>query len=309
LTATGALMGPPAYMAPEQWLGQPADARSDQFSFCVALFQAIYGHAPFVGDSMSELMVAVLEHEPTQVAGSERLPGTLHEAIVRGLDKLPERRWPAMEQLLQCIEAALMSAPPGVFAGRPPMLMAAMMPLFIALPVVLITLELTGLVAYTATSWAIVSAVQVFSLMALVTGLRRRVFELVNDRRVFALPFLVALFILGHRVIAWTTGSSLEVMFAYDFLATVAVGSIMTFLVERRVWPVIVLNVTLFVLAIAQPAWAPRLWLLFTLGLPVVVGVSLNHSRDRLRGDTSRPGTSRPGSTPRPNSRPNSQPE
>jgi hypothetical protein len=303
LTATGALMGTPAYMAPEQWLGKPADARSDQFSFCVALFQAIYGRAPFVGDSMAELMMAVLEEAPAQIPGNERLPGTLHEAIVRGLDKQPEQRWPAIEPLLECIETMLVNAPPGVFDGRPPLAMAAVLPLFVSLPVVLITLELTGLVGYAAMSWAIVSAVQILVLLGVVTALRRRMAALVNDRRVLALPYLVSLFIIGHRAIAIGTGSSIEVMFAYDFLTAIGIASIMTFLVERRAWPLIVMNVLLLTVAIAQPGWAPRLWLAFTLGMPAIGAASLSRSRDRLRGDATRSGTSRPGATPRPSSR------
>jgi predicted Ser/Thr protein kinase len=297
LTATGALMGTPAYMAPEQWLGQPADARSDQFSFCVALFQAIYGVAAFPGESMAELMLTVLEEAPVQVPASERLPTVLHEAILRGLDKQPERRWPAIEPLLQCIEDTLVSAPPGMFDGRPPLAMLAILPVFVGLPIVLITLELTGVLAYTAMNWALTSGAQILLLLGLVTLGRKRALTLVNDRRVIAVPFLIALFILGHRAIALGTGSSLEVMFAYDFLTAIGIGAIMTFLVERRAWPLIVLNTTLLVAAIAQPSWAPRLWLAFTLGMPLVAVASLSHTRDRLRGDVTRTGTSRPGSS------------
>jgi serine/threonine-protein kinase len=295
LTATGALMGTPAYMAPEQWLGQPADARSDQFSFCVALYQAIYGRAPFAGETMSELMGAVLEHQPTPVAIADRLPGGLHEAIVRGLDKQPEQRWPAMEPLLQRVEEVLVSTPPGVFDGRPPMAMAIILPVFIAFPVTLFALELTGVLAYAPVNWAIASGLQILFMVTMVTAVRRRAMALVNEPRILAMPFLMALFLVGHRLIAYATGTSYELMFAYDFLAAIGIGSIMTFLVDRRLWVVIAFNTVLLLLAIAQPAWAPRLWLAFSLGLPAVVGLSLSRKRDRLRGDSSRSST-----TPRP---------
>ncbi len=49
------MIGTPAYMAPEQLRGGAADARSDQFSFCVALFEALYGERPFAGGSLEEL--------------------------------------------------------------------------------------------------------------------------------------------------------------------------------------------------------------------------------------------------------------
>ena len=49
LTQEGALMGTPRYMSPEQFRGQPSDARSDQFSFCIALNEAVCGQSRFAG--------------------------------------------------------------------------------------------------------------------------------------------------------------------------------------------------------------------------------------------------------------------
>ncbi len=58
LTRTGVTLGTPAYMAPEVALGAPADARSDQFSFCVALYQAVAGVRPFRGRTLPALVRA-----------------------------------------------------------------------------------------------------------------------------------------------------------------------------------------------------------------------------------------------------------
>ena len=60
MTEAGALVGTPGYMAPEQYTGETIDARTDQFAFCVALFDALYGYKPFAGAGMHELGAATL---------------------------------------------------------------------------------------------------------------------------------------------------------------------------------------------------------------------------------------------------------
>ena len=98
LTASGALMGTPYYMAPEQYRGEVADESSDQFSFCVALYTALYRQRPFAGDTVAALAEAV------QAGRIEKPPRTgprrARAAILRGLSPDPAARFPAMAALL-----------------------------------------------------------------------------------------------------------------------------------------------------------------------------------------------------------------
>ncbi len=94
------LGGTPAYMAPEQHLGRPADARSDQYSFCVALFEALHGRRPLLGRTWQTLSPQVLRGELEAVAASRRFPPHLRKTVLRGLSAAPERRFPDMDALL-----------------------------------------------------------------------------------------------------------------------------------------------------------------------------------------------------------------
>src|SRR5262249_36056796 len=71
LTETGRLMGTPAYMAPEQLMGAPADHRTDQYSFCVALYQGLYGELPFKGESIETLVREVTQGKPLEAVSSQ----------------------------------------------------------------------------------------------------------------------------------------------------------------------------------------------------------------------------------------------
>ncbi len=100
LTVTGALVGTPAYMAPEQLEGRGADARSDQFSFAVALFEALYGRRPFVGDTVAEVLGATLAGKLDLPSG-RRVPSRVIRALRRALQRDPAARFAAMPELLR----------------------------------------------------------------------------------------------------------------------------------------------------------------------------------------------------------------
>ena len=102
--------GTPAYMAPELHLGRPADARSDQFSFCVAMFEALHGRRPFRGRTWHTLSPQVLGEHRDGAQVDRTLPAHLRRTIVRGLAAAPERRFPDMDALLA--ELVLDQPPP-----------------------------------------------------------------------------------------------------------------------------------------------------------------------------------------------------
>jgi eukaryotic-like serine/threonine-protein kinase len=104
LTQTGAMIGTPAYMAPEQFDGHPADERSDQFSFCVALYEGLYGERPFSGKSVAELSENVRRGTVAAPPDASRVPNWLRRVVVRGLRVQPSERWPSMDSLLAALQ-------------------------------------------------------------------------------------------------------------------------------------------------------------------------------------------------------------
>ena len=98
LTGPG-LVGTPQYMAPEQLVDRVATARSDQFAFCVALYDALYGQPPFSGDDLEELTRNVLAGKLV-IPASPAVPARVRHALVRGLASDPDARWPTMTALL-----------------------------------------------------------------------------------------------------------------------------------------------------------------------------------------------------------------
>jgi tetratricopeptide (TPR) repeat protein len=103
LTRTGAMMGTPAYMAPEQFLGQPTDGRTDQFSFCISMYEALYGERPFAGNSMSTLTTNVVQGNVNEPPPNSKVPLWVRKILLRGLQPQPAKRWESMDTLIDAL--------------------------------------------------------------------------------------------------------------------------------------------------------------------------------------------------------------
>jgi eukaryotic-like serine/threonine-protein kinase len=103
VTRTGALLGTPAYMAPEQFRGGPTDARSDQFSYCVALHEALYGFRPRLAHLDDDASSAGV---PSGAPGERRgrVPAWLRSAVLRGLRQDPAQRFASINELLVILD-------------------------------------------------------------------------------------------------------------------------------------------------------------------------------------------------------------
>jgi len=100
LTQVGELLGTPRYMAPEQFRGDHTDQRTDIFSFCVALWESVYGTHPFGEGDVQELCLAVTLGKLARVPAERKVPAWLHRLLLRGLAPEPPDRYQSMEELL-----------------------------------------------------------------------------------------------------------------------------------------------------------------------------------------------------------------
>lgn len=100
LTRESHRIGTPAYMAPEQLLSNRADAASDQFAFCVALYESLYGVRPFRARTYAELAFQTSQGLVRPRPRHTAVPLAIHRVVCRGLSADPQRRFASMHELL-----------------------------------------------------------------------------------------------------------------------------------------------------------------------------------------------------------------
>lgn len=103
LTRSGIVAGTPAYMAREQFIGQRADARTDQFAFCVSLYEGFYGRRPFSGATASEIAEHVVAGDIMPPPQDTTVPRWIHSIVEQGLAADPNERHPSVRSMLASI--------------------------------------------------------------------------------------------------------------------------------------------------------------------------------------------------------------
>ncbi len=102
ISLTGVIAGTLGYMSPEQYRGGNVDARSDQWSFCASLFEALYGVLPFAGKTMAEYAENVYGR-PRPRPSNSLVPEEVHSALLRGLNCEPDKRFSSMAELMSAL--------------------------------------------------------------------------------------------------------------------------------------------------------------------------------------------------------------
>lgn len=111
LTRTGTLLGTPAYMSPEQFMGHPVDGRSDLFSCGVILYQLLTGEKPFAGESTTTIMYKVLREEPVPPSQINlALPAALDAVVKKALAKNPNERFQTGKDFARALQSAVEAA-------------------------------------------------------------------------------------------------------------------------------------------------------------------------------------------------------
>jgi len=127
LTFAGTVMGTPAYMAPEQVLGQTVDGRADLFAAGSVLYEMLCGHPPFTGDSVVRVLHGITAEQPPALGGSPAIVA-IDRVIHRALSKDREHRYQTADGMAQDLRATLLVVDSGIMPTARPMTRLIVLP-------------------------------------------------------------------------------------------------------------------------------------------------------------------------------------
>ncbi len=235
LTVDGLISGTPGYMAPEQYDGQPVDARADQFSYCAALFEALFGVPPFAGKMAAEIASNTLSGHVQSRPKDSPVPVELQRALLRGLSNNAEQRFPRMDDLLAALLLETTDSAEAAAASRKRFVNLALLLGLVLAVVMQAVRSRTGL------QYRQVLPVTVLGIgVVLIIGLlqRRTLLRNSHHRRIWLLMLVSGLQHLGQRLIGWHLDLQLQQVLAplelVSLAGIVALGG--TFVSRSMFW-------------------------------------------------------------------------
>ncbi len=238
LTHPGAVMGTPGYMSPEHFEG-PLGPWSDQWSFAVALYRALYGSLPFAGDTLDELRKQVLRGEAIEPP-SGLVPDETMEIVRRGMERYPEDRFPSLDEMVDALEIPLLTNPELDRAvSRPARRLTALA--VGAAGVVMFTILSVGThFRYDVGMLGVVMPLLVASVVMLVAIVvfRRALLKNTHNRRVIVFFVLELLALNAHRFYALATGLRVVDVVRVDAIFAAALDALAAVALEPWLgWP------------------------------------------------------------------------
>jgi Protein kinase domain len=256
LTQAGAISGTPWYMSPEQFCGGSVDGRSDQFSFCVALHEALFGELPFHGRTVGERSTSVIEGRLLSPPAGTPVPLGVRQALQRGLATDPSARFASMRELLDALAVGARQETPAARAAR----RRANLGMGLGV-VVLASFIVPSLVRRTLSVGQMVTiAVAGNVVFRIVMFLQRRSLrEHPLHRRVATMVGLALAAALGIRLIALLVRAQIEMYVPIDLMMMAGFWVLWTYPVLPQASPVGIVPALAAVLGARFPQHVPRI--------------------------------------------------
>ncbi|MBI5959688.1 MAG: protein kinase [Chloroflexi bacterium] len=126
LTSTGAVMGTPSYMAPEQWRSEAVDGRTDIYALGIITYEMLLGALPFQADTPYAMMYKHFDSPPPSLRViNPNLPEPLEHVVLRAMEKNPSDRYASAKQFADDFNRAVMTMPPDAITQKLPRATAA----------------------------------------------------------------------------------------------------------------------------------------------------------------------------------------
>jgi len=243
LTRPGALAGTPAYMSPEQHGSASFDARSDQYAFCVALWEALMGERPFAGDTVTALMHSVRSGQFTRPATDRDVSPALLRTLRRGLAAEPEERWPSMDDLLLALAVDSSHETSDTPRSRRRFAFALIAAGYMCTLVAVLALAGGGRMTLTLTvlpPTLVLAAIGLASLLLRRSLLRNRL-----HRRVIIVVVVALTSSTCARALGWLAGMSAHELLVVDLVVEGGIGTMAALFVAR--WFMVMVPMSLIV--------------------------------------------------------------